>query len=237
MDDLPPPATDRFPPPPDGAKPTPFITRAEYEREMRLQNIFLPHTAGQIATLFGTEMDHEPAKMVHYTTAESALKIIGTKRFWMRNTNCMSDYREVQHGYDILSRFFSNQENKNLFHKILDECCEGVADTALQIFDNLWGDIRFNTYICSMSEHQGKEGLHGRLSMWRAFGGTAPRVGIVINIPTISQGSGALNLVFSPVSYLNEHSAHANMQKVMENIRTNREFLGTLEGAVLVDRV
>ena len=40
-------------------------------------------------------------RFVHYTSADNALKIIRTKRLWMRNTTCMADYREVEHGYQI----------------------------------------------------------------------------------------------------------------------------------------
>ena len=47
-------------------------------------------------------------------------------------------------------------------------------------FNNSWSDIRLNTYITCVSEHQDSEDKHGRLSMWRAFGGgTGTRVGIV----------------------------------------------------------
>jgi hypothetical protein len=55
------------------------------------------------------------ARFVHYTSAEAALKIIKSKRVWMRNTTCMSDYREVQYGYDILNRVFLANGNRGAF--------------------------------------------------------------------------------------------------------------------------
>ena len=42
------------------------------------------------------------AKFVHYTSAENAIKIIESRRIWMRNTQCMSDYREMSHSFDLL---------------------------------------------------------------------------------------------------------------------------------------
>jgi len=45
-----------------------------------------------------TDMIERGGRFVHYTSAENGLKIINTKTIWMRNTNCMTDYSEVQHG-------------------------------------------------------------------------------------------------------------------------------------------
>ena len=59
------------------------------------------------------------ARFVHYTSAENALKIIQSKRLWLRNTLCMSDFREVQHGFDILQRFFGVPEKKEAFKAAL----------------------------------------------------------------------------------------------------------------------
>jgi hypothetical protein len=100
-----------------------------------------------------------------------------------------------------------------------------------------WHDIRFNTCISSISEHQEHEDLQGRLSMWRAFGGTAARVGIVLNIPSISQGSLALNLLFSPVAYLKETSAHEVLEEVIGNIRAECDYLRKVERSVLVNTI
>jgi hypothetical protein len=89
--------------------------------------------------------------MVHYTTAEAALNIIRSKRFWMRNTNSISDYREVQHGFDILESFFFNESKRKAFTEALDSCAVGAASEAIQLFVQSWNDTRFNTYISSLS--------------------------------------------------------------------------------------
>ncbi len=162
----------------------------------------MPYAAKQRQAFFGNEPNQTQAKFVHYTSAESALNIIKSKRFWMRNTNCMTDYREVQHGFDIINRFFTIESNRKAFIEAMDKCAPGAAQEAIQVFIQSWNDIRFNTYISAISEHEEKEDLHGRLSMWRAFGGNVVRVGLVFNVPSFSQGSIALNLLFSPVAYL-----------------------------------
>jgi hypothetical protein len=147
---------------------------------MRLEGIFMPHARAQRDDFYG-----KSKRFVHYTSADNALKIIRTKRLWMRNTTCMTDYREVQHGYDMLVSFFFDQVKRSTFTAALDLCCPGAAMEALALFDQWWAHIRFNTYVSSISEHEDSEDSHGRLSMWRAFGGTRPKVAFVFRVPGI----------------------------------------------------
>jgi hypothetical protein len=58
----------------------------------------------------------DSVRSVHYISAEAALKIIESKRVWMRNTVCMTDYREVQHGFSILHKFFSDKSKEEEFY-------------------------------------------------------------------------------------------------------------------------
>ncbi|MGC2758175.1 DUF2971 domain-containing protein, partial [Candidatus Binatus sp.] len=86
-------------------------------------------------------------------------------------------------------------------------------------------------------EHDDKEDSHGRLSMWRAFGGNTARVAIVLRLPWFSAGSEALNLLVSPVAYLTEEDVHAVLAKVIENIRSERNFLASIERSSVVATV
>lgn len=116
----------------------------------------------------------------------------------------MSDYLEVQHGFAILNKFFSDEPNRKAFIQALDVCPPGAALEAITLFNRWWNDVQFSTYIASISEHDDKEDLHGRLSMWRAFGNNVARVAIVLKIPDYSGGALTLRLLFSPVAYLTE---------------------------------
>src|ERR1017187_9716741 len=194
------------------------ITPEVREQGIRLAKIMMPYAMKQTQELFLRKPGQTHGRLVHYTTAEAALNIIRTKRFWMRNTNCMSDYSEVQHGFDILKNFFSNKAKKESFTEALDGCIPNVASEAITAFDNSWKDIRFNSYIACLSEHQDSEDSNGRLSMWRAFGGTATRIGIVLNIPyTLS--ILPLNIIFSSVAYFSESAAHEDLEEVIGNVR------------------
>jgi hypothetical protein len=213
-------------------------TSEQFQLGVRLESIFMPHARKQREALYVGSSGLKPwARFVHYTSAEAALKIIESKRVWMRNTTCMADYSEVQHGYQILQRFFANEARKRQFYEALDAVSPNIAAEALCLFDQWWNNIRFGTYITSISEHDHKEDLHGRLSMWRAFGGNAARVAIVLRLPWFSTGSDALNLMVSPVAYLPEEDAHAVLSEVIENIRSNRDFLVSIERTSVVATV
>jgi hypothetical protein len=129
----------------------PIITPEQFDLSTRLARIFMLYATRQREALFGDKPQNPPRRMIHYTTAEPALSIIRSKRFWMRNTNCMVDYREVQHGFDIFNRFFSDQAKHNAFTEALDACAKGLAQEAIQVFPGSWNDIRFDTYISSVS--------------------------------------------------------------------------------------
>jgi hypothetical protein len=203
-----------------------------YERPIRLEAIFMPHSRRQRDAMHGTE--RSPLRFVHYTSADAALKIIATKRLWMRNAVCMSDFMEVQHGFGILSKYFSDKTRHAPLVAAIEEIAPGATQSGIGLFDQWWHDTRFGTYIVSVSEHDATEDLHGRLSMWRAFGGNAARVAIVFNIPWLTGAGRALSLLFSPVSYLREDDVHRNFEEVSENILANADFLRSLGNDAIV---
>ena len=86
-------------------------------------------------------------------------------------------------------------------------------------------DIQFGTYIASISEHNDNEDLHGRLSMWRAFGGNSARVAFVFRPPYASRVAEALAIMFSPVAYLTAAETHEQIASVVANIGAEAEFL------------
>jgi len=207
------------------------------EQGLRLANITMPRFMKQARDFFQRESGQTHGRLVHYSTAEAALNIIRTKRFWMRNTNCMSDFREVQHGHDILNSFFSDSAKLALFTEALDACIPGVAAEAINAFSNSWSDIWLNSYIACMSEHQDSEDTNGRLSMWRAFGGNMTRIGIVLSVPYDSLSILPLKIIFSPVAYLSESAAHKDLEEVIANVRANRDCLQAIGHDALVKLV
>lgn len=207
------------------------MTPQEFEHRIRLEGIFMPHTRIRRDEFYAGR-DH--ARFVHYTSAEAALNVVTTKRMWLRNTTCMADYREVQHGFDMLNGFFADTSLRAQFVTALDECFPNVGADAIALFNQWWRDIQFNTFVGSVSEHDDSEDLHGRLSMWRAFGGNNGRVAIVLNIPWFTGATETLRLQFSPVSYMDQKDVHAEMVSVIGNVRKNIEFLRSVGKEALI---
>jgi hypothetical protein len=208
------------------------MTPAEIETATRLLSVFLPYAMQQRERVTQTN-----GRFVHYTSAENALKIINSKRIWMRNTTCMTDFREVIHGRDALNRYF-NQERKRAFIDALDECNRGAAEGAFALFDQWWQNTQLQTYITSISEHDPREDLHGRLSMWRAFGGSsAARVAIVIRLQLGIGTNLALGSTLSPVRYFTDDELAREFDAVIANVRTNRDFLRAADRNTLINAI
>lgn len=216
------------------------ITDEQLQLGLQLEAIFMPQSKRQRdaahARLKESGIGDEQLRFVHYTSAEAALKIIRSKRLWMRNTTCMADYREVRHGYDILYKFFSDKSKASTFISAVDACAQGAAQEALKLFDGWWRQSRFDIYVTSISEHEKREDRYGRLSMWRAFG-TGVRVALVIKVPKMSPASLALGLLFSPVAYLSEVEVHAIVDEVIRNIRENCDFLRSVNRGLIIRTV
>lgn len=94
------------------------------------------------ATKKRAEMAQRGGRFVHYTSAENALKIINTKNLWMRNTKCMIDYRELQHGLDELRSVLGKASpSGGEFVRALDACCSGITQQAFAFFEGWWKDV------------------------------------------------------------------------------------------------
>jgi len=145
----------------------------------------------------------------------------------------MADYSEVLHGFGIFNRYFLDADKRKAFVVASDSCAPGAADDAFAIFNIWWQDLRLNTYIPCVSKHQDSEDMHGRLSMWRAFGGRGTRVGIVLRFPYMSFSAAPLALTFSPVAYLPESGAHEVLDQVVANVQRNRYCLSTFNRELL----
>jgi hypothetical protein len=98
--------------------------------------------------------------------------------------------------------------------------------------EDLMPEIRANTYIASVSEHdQAKENILGRLSMWRAFGQAATaRAAIVMNVPDPFAAEG-LHLTLLPVEYTEYGEVEVRLEHAIREICTARATVWPLFGA------
>ena len=203
---------------------------------MELETIFLPSSSKRRREFYRNPQEGEnpSARFVHYTSADAALNIIKTKRIWMRNTTCMSDYREVKHGFDLLNVYLTKDGKEKAFVDALELCHAGVATEAFGLFRQWWQSVQLNSFITSISEHDSKEDMNGRLSMWRAFGGgNVARVAIVLKLPWSSDVGDELKLMFSPVEYLTMDDVDNQLDTVVENVKSRCDFLKSVDRSMV----
>jgi hypothetical protein len=171
------------------------------------------------------EISRQNGRFVHYTSAENALKIVRDRCIWMRSTTCMSDYREVAHGYDAINRHFEDLKNRDTFGTAVNQCFPELADEVLGNLARSRQLAQLQTYTTSISEHDGREDTHGRLSMWRAFGNSSARVAIVIRLDLTIGKNVALGAELSPVAYFTDAELWVELNKIVQNISENLDFL------------
>jgi hypothetical protein len=194
----------------------------------RLSDIFTPYAELRRKRIIATNR-----RFVHYTSAEAAMQIIRSKRLWLRSAACMRDFPEVQHGFDILNRFFSDSARYTALFDALSAVAPGLGDEGLLAFNRTWAEVQRHTYIACLSEHDDIEDWNGRLSMWRACGGAA-RVGLVMRLPLESGVAAPLKIIFSPVAYFTNDDVDRELATVTSNIRKNADFLRNVSRDTLI---
>lgn len=141
-----------------------------------------------------------PRKLAYYTTAETALKIIQTKTFWLRNPRLMNDYQEVVHGTQCLHDALTGTDIVAEANATFDATYAGLFSEIL----SAWEDQRkiyesSHAFIACLSEIDPDDN-RGALSMWRAYGG-ANGVAMILRSELLHADTTFLNTFHSPVLY------------------------------------
>jgi len=200
------------------------LTDEEIATGEELERIFMP-----IAYRRRERVRQEGSRFVHYTSADNAVKILTSRRIWMRNARCMNDYMEASFGHQQLVRLFKNAELRAAFIGALVPYGENMGNGILNHFDQWWKNIQFNTYITSISEHDQSEDLYGRLSMWRAYGGNSAKAALVLRMPVAPGQVVGLNLLFSPVEYFAFDELEQAFRDAVQSIRDNAAVLAKVK--------
>lgn len=165
-------------------------------------------------------------RFVHYTSSEVAFSILQNKFVWMRNALTMNDFSEIEHGLKCLLGAWGSPIGNKL-RDLLDQMYPGFCNDFGHRFDSWLPAFREETYITCLSEHDADEDDHGRLSMWRAYGG-ANGVALVLNNTPFLTLSAALKAYSFPVEYLGETAFLARFERFYELISLRREEVHAL---------
>ncbi|MFC4594273.1 DUF2971 domain-containing protein [Sphingobium tyrosinilyticum] len=162
-------------------------------------------------------LDRENIKLAHYTTAETALQILTGRKLWMRNATVMNDHSEIQHGHEIVGAALAGEPGARL-RDILAGISTELLDAGWPRLTPLSEDQKCRIFMCSLSEHQADDTL-GRLSMWRAYGGSIAGVALIFNSEVIENPNLHLSTAASPVLY----GGYAELAHEFDNLSSRLE--------------
>lgn len=186
--------------------------------------IFFPHRLSKNKQLISGEF-----KFVQYTSAQAAMSFIEKAEVWLRNTHCMNDFLEIEHGFDCLKKAFHSETAGNRFKELLSKIHPDLKDKLVKYFDGWIPKFRSDTYLTCISEHPVEDDQFGKLSMWRAYGGRQS-VAIVINSQALIRETE--NNVFEvdllPVIYQDESGFEKDLIELTDRIEKNLDFIKTL---------
>lgn len=188
----------------------------------RLEKIFFPYATHRVK-----ELQAKGAAFSHYTSAENALKIISGETVWLRNARLMNDYSEIDYGHLCIEEAMNNEFMIKRLGAVLGKVDSSLTDRILHSYKEGYRQRIRETYLISLAEHGGEGDPFaelGKLSMWRAYGGST-NVCLVLNSAPFTSPSDALNAYTSPVLYCSVDQFQANFGEFVFGLEQNIEFL------------
>ncbi|MDO8980307.1 MAG: DUF2971 domain-containing protein [Afipia sp.] len=185
--------------------------------QLRLHQIFFPYAFQKTIAAI-----QKKSRFVHYTSAETAVRIFQDQEVWMRKSSFMNDFMEIEYGIELLSANYKSGRDK--IGDIFDKMFPGFLEKLEGRFNGWLPHFRTDTYIACLSEHDDGEDRLGRLSMWRAYGG-ATGVAIVLNGAPMVAATDALKAYTSPVAYLNAGKFETEFQRLLSSVAQNADFV------------
>jgi Protein of unknown function (DUF2971) len=193
------------------------------EVDWTLANIFNASSLAKVAQALDAK-----TRFVHYTNADTAMKLLSNKEVWLRKSTQMNDFMEVEHGFNCLAAAY--RKHKPDFEGKLEEAFPGICQRIEDYFDGWLPTYRNGTFIACVSEHddspERNEDRMGRLSMWRAYGGVSG-VAIVMNGDVFHTpvASDTLKAYTSPVAYLDVNGFDAKFIELIQGIIKNIDLM------------
>lgn len=157
-------------------------------------------------------------KLVHYTRASNATKIIANENVWLRNVACMNDFRELEYGKALLRNALHSDVGQE-FRNTINEHDPQALDTLLGSVDEHLTAIDCDTYVMCLSEHDPcKDDDHGRLSMWRAYA-REDGVALIVNTAPFTAQTDKLGIYSYKVNYHTNQDCKNWLSDILESWR------------------
>lgn len=172
----------------------------------------------------------------HYTTAESAMKILDDQTVMLRNARLMNDFSEVDYGQTILGKAWRTDDLGQNFTTFLNSIEDGLGGRLEDVFNELVPHQNYETYIFSMIEHSSEDKEFGKLSMWRAYGGDSG-VALVFNPELLLDEHPNLYAFNLPVLYVGADEIYKLISSVLQNLKRNQEKVKEVDRKHLITAI
>lgn len=174
--------------------------------------------------------------LVHYTSADAAIKMLSSRSVWLRNARTMNDFSEVQYGLELLASVYRGPLGERL-KKSVASVDPTICGDIEQLFNGWSARFAEVTYLACFSEHdEENENRIGRLSMWRAYGGSNS-VALVLNNRPFLTPTDVLNAYTSPVLYADSIRFNAEFERLVRNLEEAGPALSLLGREVVHNRL
>ena len=171
-------------------------------------------------------------RFVHYTSADTALKILRKGELWLRNAAVMNDFSEIAYGLTLITTAFAGEAGVR-FKTAVEAVHPGAMNQVDELLSSWNNDWRFETYLACVSLHRGTEDRSGRLSMWRAYGDTA----LVIHNTPMMAITDRLGVYSAPVIYQDATEFSKRLDRIAGAVEQHTDHLRGLGQDVVVGYV
>jgi hypothetical protein len=192
------------------------------EIDRQLLGIFSPHYLEKYDKIRDSN-----GRFVHYTSADAALKMLQSRTIWLRNVRLMNDFSEVEHGFYCLRDAYQSRAGERL-RNALDAITPGVVHEIEDLFNGWRPHFSKLAYLACVSEHDDSEDRHGRLSMWRAYGGSRS-VAIIINPLPLLAVNDVIHAYASPVMYGDTQTIEHEINRIAANLESVGQMLAGVD--------
>jgi Protein of unknown function (DUF2971) len=200
----------------------------------KLQTLFFPNLFKRKA-----EIETSDVLFSHYTSAETAIKIIDNKQVWLRNARLMNDYSEITHGQNCLTNSWNDENLGREFIEVFDEIDKTIIPSIEGMLNSFRYHRDFESYMVSLSEHGNPpdtdhENKYGRLSMWRAYGGDC-NIAFLFKREPFFREDVAFGAFISPVLYVESDEFKSHFKDWTRGLRENIDLLKSQDVTLIKD--
>lgn len=172
--------------------------------------------------------------LAHYTTADTAMKIIKGRSLWLRNAGMMNDYMEIEHGKAAIEPVLNGPLGVRLSN-VLNDLEDGLACQVIERHYHHREHARESIFMTSLSEHDPDDTL-GRLSMWRAYGGPVSGVAVLFKGAVVNLDlEPNLHLTANPILYGGPDEFRIEFEGMVSQLEANAAFLKEFDSATILN--